>query len=241
MGKIWKGIGNEKGKLTCQPFRSSQRKSAHLFHTTSLQKNVLPSASMIFRIKYLSLRTVQRCENFPSGNFDQFCQSAAWRTPKTSTNNENVAVVAVLIKEDSWVTCEVIQRTHGNKCSSMQTTLKDHLGLSKVSDGWQNHCLTEEQKRRRVNFAKFFFKKFKMDKPKPSRNLSLRPVYICPNAPVWPICLQQSVIVKSGARKDRYHQQNFAASIAQRKQCHFLICKWAGCCSSAGRGYCSRC
>jgi [histone H3]-lysine36 N-dimethyltransferase SETMAR len=80
--------------------------------------------------------------------------------PKTATDDQNVAAVEALLNEDPNVTYQTIEETLGLDARSINRIMHDHLGLSKKSARWVPRDLSEEEKVRRVEFARQFLKDF---------------------------------------------------------------------------------
>lgn len=100
---------------------------------------------------------------FKSGHLDLEDDPREGR-PKTATDERNVAAVQALINEDSSVTYEMIEETLGLDAMSISRIVHDHLRLSKKSARWVPHNLSNEQKERRVAFARQFLTDFENGK-----------------------------------------------------------------------------
>ena len=73
--------------------------------------------------------------------------------PFTSTNPEQVAAVRELVRDDPRMSISEVSEQVGISFGSVQTILKEELGLSKLSCRWIPKLLTNEQKQRWVEVS----------------------------------------------------------------------------------------
>ena len=73
--------------------------------------------------------------------------------PKTSTDERSVKLVAVFLAEDCQVTCEEISQVTGISPTSVFCILTNDLQKRKICAPWVPHCLTAEQKQKRLKVA----------------------------------------------------------------------------------------
>lgn len=80
--------------------------------------------------------------------------------PKTSTDDQNVALVEAAVKEDGRITIQQLEENLGIDATSIWRILTQTLGYTRKCSRWIPH-LTQEQKEARVKFCKIFLKKFR--------------------------------------------------------------------------------
>lgn len=80
--------------------------------------------------------------------------------PSTSTNDKKVDEVRELLEEDRRISVKVIAKTLNISVGSVETILKDRLGLSKLSARWVPKMLRVEQKAQRADCALQFLQRF---------------------------------------------------------------------------------
>lgn len=120
----------------------------------------LQSLSVTFGKIAPSRATVYRLySDFKRGRAHLESDPRPGRTPITVTE-ENVRAVERLIREDARITHREIQKTMGVGGSTVDTILHKHLGVHKRCARWVPHCLTEEQKRIRVEWCLQMLDKF---------------------------------------------------------------------------------
>jgi len=73
--------------------------------------------------------------------------------PKTSTDERNVKLVADFLAEDRRATCEEISQATGISPTSIFRILTKDLQKRKICAKWVPHCLTSEQKQKRLEIA----------------------------------------------------------------------------------------
>jgi histone-lysine N-methyltransferase SETMAR len=71
--------------------------------------------------------------------------------PITAITQKNIDAIKDLVDEDPHISIDymaaILDISHG----SVDTILKQHLGLRKISSRWVPHSLTQEQRQRRVD------------------------------------------------------------------------------------------
>ena len=75
-------------------------------------------------------------------------------------NEEIIAAVRAIIEDDPHSTYQQIGSTLGISSSSINSIIHDHLHLRKVCARWVPHCLTDDQKRFRIEFCRRTLKRF---------------------------------------------------------------------------------
>ena len=73
--------------------------------------------------------------------------------PKTSTDERSVKLVADFLAQDRRAMCEEISRATGISPTSEFRILAKNLQKRKVCARWIPHCLTAEQKQKRLEIA----------------------------------------------------------------------------------------
>ncbi|CAF4483037.1 unnamed protein product, partial [Didymodactylos carnosus] len=73
--------------------------------------------------------------------------------PITAVTQENIDAVQDLVNDDPHISIDYIADILDISCGSVDTILKQHLRLSKVSSRWVPHELTQEQRQRRVTIC----------------------------------------------------------------------------------------
>ena len=73
--------------------------------------------------------------------------------PRTLTDERNVKLVADALEEDLRATCEGLSRAMGVRATSVFRILTNDLKKRKISVQWVPHCLTAEQKQKRLDIA----------------------------------------------------------------------------------------
>jgi len=68
-------------------------------------------------------------------------------------NEQNIAAVKRLVDENRHITYQTNSDTLSLHYPSIKTILHEKLGLRKISARWVPHKLTDEQKRKRVEFC----------------------------------------------------------------------------------------
>jgi hypothetical protein len=80
--------------------------------------------------------------------------------PKTSTDEGRLKLVADLLAEDSRAMCEEISQCTGISPSSVFPILTNDLQKIKICARWVPHCLTAEQKQKRLEIATLLKQRF---------------------------------------------------------------------------------
>ncbi|CAF4576686.1 unnamed protein product, partial [Didymodactylos carnosus] len=68
--------------------------------------------------------------------------------PITAVTQENIDAVKDLVNDDPHISIDYIADILDISCGSVDTILKQHLRLRKVSSKWVPHELTQEQRQR---------------------------------------------------------------------------------------------
>lgn len=83
--------------------------------------------------------------------------------PPTAITKENVDAVSVMVKEDRRVPVQAVAEALRISASSVNSILKDQLGLSKLCAPWVPKALRADQKNYRAECADDFLNKFDTD------------------------------------------------------------------------------
>ena len=78
----------------------------------------------------------------------------------TVVTQQNIDSVKVLVNDDPYISIDLIAGILDISHGSVDTILKQHLGLKKISSRWVPHELTQEQRLRRVNVCTENLQKF---------------------------------------------------------------------------------
>ena len=70
--------------------------------------------------------------------------------PLTAVAQENIDAVRKLIRDDPRIMCVDIKETLGIETAVIDTILHKHLGVHKRCARWMPHCLSDDQKRARI-------------------------------------------------------------------------------------------
>ena len=109
-------------------------------------KQIFNELCGIYGPQTISVRTVFRWVTaFKAGKFsveDDICPGR----PKTSVTKTNIAAVKLVVEQDAGLSVKDLASCTGISGGSVQTILKKHLDLRKVSTRWVPHLLTEKQK-----------------------------------------------------------------------------------------------
>jgi hypothetical protein len=72
---------------------------------------------------------------------------------KTSTDEQSVKLVADFLAQDHRATCEEISQATGISPTSVFRILTNYLQKRKICARWVSHCLTAEEKQKRLEIA----------------------------------------------------------------------------------------
>ena len=86
--------------------------------------------------------------------------------PKEATTDENVEIVHSLVMCDRRRNLRDIARKVGISFGAVQSILTDILGMSKVLARWVPRMLTEDQKRSRLDIARYLLSHYESDPEK---------------------------------------------------------------------------
>ena len=85
------------------------------------------------------------------------------RRPNTSTDERSVKLVADFLAENRRATCEKISQTTGISSTSVFRILTQDLQKRKICARWVPHCLTAEQKQKRLEIATLLKQRFTVE------------------------------------------------------------------------------
>lgn len=83
--------------------------------------------------------------------------------PKTSTDERSVKLVTDVLEEDRRATCEEISEATGIPPTSVFRILTNDLNKRKISARWVPHCLSAEQKQKRLDIATLLKRRFDVE------------------------------------------------------------------------------
>jgi len=83
--------------------------------------------------------------------------------PKASTNEGSVKLVADFLAENRRATCEKISQATGISSTSVFRIFTTDLQKRKICDRWVPHCLTAEQKQKRLETATLWKQRFNVE------------------------------------------------------------------------------
>jgi hypothetical protein len=83
--------------------------------------------------------------------------------PKASTDERSVKLVADFLAEDRRATCEEISQATGISLTPVFRILTKDLQKRKICARWVPHCLTAEQKQKRLETATLLKQRFKVE------------------------------------------------------------------------------
>ncbi|PSN49518.1 hypothetical protein C0J52_18949 [Blattella germanica] len=82
------------------------------------------------------------------------------RRPRTSIDERSVKLVTDAPEKDRRTTCEELSEASGISPTSVYRILTDDLKKRKICARWVPHCLTAEQKQRRLDIATLLKQRF---------------------------------------------------------------------------------
>lgn len=107
-----------------------------------------------------SYRTVCRwVDKFKSGSED-ICDNERSGRPITATNKVNIKIIEALIKENPRVSYTQIEALTSLHPPTIYTILHEHLQLKRMHSKWIPHHLTDNNKKKRLDFCKANLKQF---------------------------------------------------------------------------------
>ena len=83
--------------------------------------------------------------------------------PKTSTDEKSVKLVADSLAEDRRATCKEISQATGISPTSVFRILTKDLQKRKICARWVPHCLTDDQKQKRLEIATLLKQRFNIE------------------------------------------------------------------------------
>ena len=100
----------------------------------------------------VTLRRVQQiAKEFKEGNRDSFDRAEGSGRPSTSTSDENVERVRLIIENDCRLRCTAIANVTGIPARSVNRILSKNLGKRCLNSRWVPHCLSDDNMESRVD------------------------------------------------------------------------------------------
>lgn len=121
-----------------------QKPSEIFLQLQQAQVGSVPSKATVFRW----------CQEFSDGSRESLADRPRSGRPPSVYKEENVNIIAQLIAENPRQSLRQLSESVGCSKDSVRRIVEDHLGLRKLCSVWIPHCLSDSNKRDRVECAR---------------------------------------------------------------------------------------